>query len=52
MHDAFLNGGGDIKFVMFDPIGQDGHTLFSSGAGRFRWLELRHTDPDGRIADG
>jgi dienelactone hydrolase len=39
MHDAFLNGGGDVKFVMFDPIGQDGHTLFSSGAGRFKWLQ-------------
>jgi dienelactone hydrolase len=38
MHDAFLNGGGDVKFVMFDPIGQDGHTLFASGGGRFKWL--------------
>jgi dienelactone hydrolase len=39
MRDAFLDGGGDVKFVMFDPIGKDGHTLFSSGAGRFRWLQ-------------
>jgi dienelactone hydrolase len=39
MHDAFLDGGGDVKFVMFDPIGKDGHTLFSSGDGRFRWLQ-------------
>lgn len=39
MHDAFLNEGGDVKFVMFDPIGQEGHTLFSSGVGRFRWLQ-------------
>jgi dienelactone hydrolase len=39
MRDAFLDGGGDAKFVMFDAIGQDGHTLFSSGAGRFKWLQ-------------
>jgi dienelactone hydrolase len=39
MRDAFLEGGGDAKFVMFEPIGQDGHTLFSSGAGRFKWLQ-------------
>jgi dienelactone hydrolase len=38
MHDAFLDGGADVKFVMFDPIGQDGHTLFSTGAGRNKWL--------------
>jgi dienelactone hydrolase len=39
MRDAFLDGGGDVKFVMFDPIGQDGHTLFLSGTGRFKWLQ-------------
>jgi len=39
MRDAFFDGGGDVKFVMFDAIGQDGHTLFSSGAGRFKWLQ-------------
>jgi dienelactone hydrolase len=36
MRDAFLGGGGDAKFVMYDPIGQDGHTMFSSGTGRFK----------------
>jgi len=25
---AFLDGGGDAKLVMFNPIGQDGHDLF------------------------
>jgi dienelactone hydrolase len=39
MRDAFFDGGGDVKFVMFDPIGQDGQTLFSNGAGRFKWLQ-------------
>jgi hypothetical protein len=39
MRNAFLDGGGDVKLVMFDPIGQDGHTaLFSSGDGRVKWL--------------
>jgi dienelactone hydrolase len=38
MNDAFLAGGGDVKLVMFDPIGSDGHTLFSRGDGRYRWL--------------
>jgi hypothetical protein len=40
MHDAFLNAGGNVKLVMFDPIGKDGHTaLFSSGDGRLKWLQ-------------
>jgi dienelactone hydrolase len=38
MHEAFLGAGGDVKFVMFDAIGTDGHTMFSTGAGRYRWL--------------
>jgi pimeloyl-ACP methyl ester carboxylesterase len=32
MRGAFL---GDARLVMFDPVGQDGHTLFSV---RFKWL--------------
>ena len=35
MRSAFLDGGGDARLVMFDPVGQDGHTLFSD---RFKWL--------------
>jgi dienelactone hydrolase len=38
MRSAFLDGGGDAKLVMFDPVGQDGHSLFSASAGRFKWL--------------
>ncbi len=38
MHEAFLGAGGDVKFVMYDAIGNDGHTVFSTGAGRYRWL--------------
>jgi dienelactone hydrolase len=40
MRNAFLDGGGNVKLVMFDPIGKDGHTaLFSSGDGRLKWLQ-------------
>jgi len=38
MRDAFLDGGGDAKLVMFDPLGQDGHDLFSLADGRLKWL--------------
>jgi dienelactone hydrolase len=38
MRSAFLDGGGDAKLVMFDPLGQDGHTLFSASGGRYKWL--------------
>ncbi len=38
MQNAFLDGGGDVKLVMFDQIGDDGHRLFSLSSGRNRWL--------------
>jgi dienelactone hydrolase len=38
MHEVFLAAGGDVKFVLFDAIGTDGHTMFSTGAGRYKWL--------------
>ncbi|MET0867553.1 MAG: alpha/beta fold hydrolase [Pseudorhodoplanes sp.] len=38
MQAAFLDGGGDIKLVQYDKIGEDGHNLFMSAAGRLRWL--------------
>jgi hypothetical protein len=38
MHEAFLGAGGDVEFVMFDATDPDGHTMFSTGAGRYRWL--------------
>jgi dienelactone hydrolase len=38
MHNAFLDGGADVKLVTFDPIGSDGHFLFGLGVGRAQWL--------------
>lgn len=38
MRGAFSNGGGNIKLVMLDPIGNDGHLAVSSAAGRNKWL--------------
>lgn len=38
MHDAFLEGGADVKLVTLDPIGRDGHTIFDSVQGRDNWL--------------
>jgi len=36
MQDAFLDGGGDVKLVMYDSFGSEGHHLF--GSGRTLWL--------------
>jgi dienelactone hydrolase len=36
MHHAFLDGGGDVKLVMYDAFGTEGHWLF--GNGRHQWL--------------
>ncbi|MDQ0470670.1 alpha/beta fold hydrolase [Labrys wisconsinensis] len=38
MRSAALDGGADVKLVMFDPIGTDGHSLFSVPSGRNDWL--------------
>jgi dienelactone hydrolase len=38
MQSAYLDGGGDVKLVMFDNFSNDGHTLFSDAAGRMKWL--------------
>lgn len=38
MHSGFLDGGGDVRLVQFEKIGEDGHGLFMSTAGRLRWL--------------
>jgi hypothetical protein len=37
MRAAFLDGGGDAKLVLFDPIGEDGHRMFGLGTGRMKW---------------
>jgi dienelactone hydrolase len=36
MRNAFLDGGGDVKLVMYDTFGTEGHWLF--GNGRHQWL--------------
>jgi len=38
MRGAFLDGGGDAKLVMLEPEGKDGHAIFSTAAGRVKWL--------------
>lgn len=38
MHEAFLDGGADVKLVELPPIGRDGHSIFDSTAGRDAWL--------------
>jgi pimeloyl-ACP methyl ester carboxylesterase len=38
MQSAYLDGGGDVKLVMFDKFGNDGHFIFSEAAGRVKWL--------------
>jgi dienelactone hydrolase len=36
MHEAFLDGGGDVKLVMYDTFGTEGHSLFQNG--RHQWM--------------
>jgi dienelactone hydrolase len=38
MQSVYLDGGGDVKLVMYDKLGNDGHHLFSDATGRLRWL--------------
>ncbi len=38
MQSAFLDGGGDVKLVMFEKFGTDGHALFAAASGRLQWL--------------
>ncbi len=38
MQSAYLDGGGDVKLVMFDKHGNDGHQIFAEAAGRVKWL--------------
>jgi dienelactone hydrolase len=38
MQSAYLDGGGDVKLVMFDKHGNDGHQIFAEAAGRAKWL--------------
>ncbi|MBI4274287.1 MAG: alpha/beta fold hydrolase [Rhizobiales bacterium] len=38
MDSAFLDSGGNVKLVMFESIGEDGHSMFRSWQGRTKWL--------------
>jgi pimeloyl-ACP methyl ester carboxylesterase len=38
MRAAFTASGADLKLVLLEPIGEDGHTGLGSTAGRARWL--------------
>jgi dienelactone hydrolase len=38
MQSAYLDGGGDVKLVMFDKHGKDGHNLFADASGRLKWM--------------
>ena len=39
MQGAFLDGGGDVKLVMFDADERyDGHAIFRNTSGRAKWL--------------
>lgn len=37
MHGAFVGAGADARLSMMDPVGDDGHALFSLTEGRTRW---------------
>ncbi len=57
LHEAFLEAGVDVRRVRLPALGEDGHQLFQTGAGRRRWLAeldkfLRDLDlPTWRQAD-
>ncbi len=38
MQSAFLDGGGDVKLVMYEKFGDDGHSLFTAASGKLQWL--------------
>jgi len=38
MRSSFAGAGADLKLVLFEPIGEDGHTGMYSIAGRTQWL--------------
>jgi dienelactone hydrolase len=38
MQSAFLDGGGDVKVVLYEKFGNDGHSLFTAAAGKLQWL--------------
>jgi dienelactone hydrolase len=38
LQSAFLDGGGDVKLVMYEKFGKEGHGLFTAAAGKLQWL--------------
>ena len=38
MQSAYLDGGGDVKLVMYEKFADDGHKLFNTAAGKLQWL--------------
>ncbi len=38
LQSSFLDGGGDVKLVMYEKFGNDGHSLFTAAAGKLQWL--------------
>jgi dienelactone hydrolase len=38
MQSVFLDGGGDVRLVMYENFGNDGHSLFTAAAGKLQWL--------------
>jgi dienelactone hydrolase len=38
IQSAFLDGGGDVRLVMYEKFGNDGHSLFTAAAGKLQWL--------------
>ena len=38
MRAAFSAAGGDVKFVMLDPLGDDGHAMMVTTSGFLKWL--------------
>jgi dienelactone hydrolase len=38
MRAAFSAAGGDVKFVMLDPLGDDGHAMMATTSGYLKWL--------------
>ncbi len=38
MHEAFTRAGGTAQLRIFEPIGRNGHEIFSTAQGRYHWL--------------
>jgi dienelactone hydrolase len=38
LHEAYVVKGGRTDFNMFEPIGEDGHTMFGNHDGMLRWI--------------